>query len=257
MYVRLAFSVAAQLRPEILLLDEVLAVGDLSFQRKCIDFAKSLQRGNSTILFVSHNMFSIKTMCDRVIYLKQGQDRLSTDRLTRESSCTEEDCQLGTCLGRGQKVVPTIGRSASSRSCETLVDESGTSRSVFDYGDCMRLRLSYVAKRPVDDPNFIVAFVRADGVACCNYNTETDGIETGRINGTGVVELLTPPLRLTADSYVINIIVREKGFQRVLCAQIGSTFHVRHHLFDSHFGVFHETGKWRLDIHRVGVPTFR
>jgi len=73
MYVRLAFAVAAHLQPEILLIDEVLSVGDLPFQRKCMEFAKGLQQADATILFVSHNMFSIKTMCSRVIYLKQGQ----------------------------------------------------------------------------------------------------------------------------------------------------------------------------------------
>jgi len=73
MYVRLAFSVAAHLDPDILLLDEVLAVGDSAFQRKCMNFARSLEKKGSTILFVSHNMFSIKTMCQRVIYLKKGK----------------------------------------------------------------------------------------------------------------------------------------------------------------------------------------
>ena len=62
MYVRLAFAVAAHLDPDILLLDEVLAVGDFTFQRKCMNFARSLEQRGSTILFVSHNMFSIKSM---------------------------------------------------------------------------------------------------------------------------------------------------------------------------------------------------
>jgi len=73
MYVRLAFAVAAHLEPEILLLDEVLAVGDLTFQRKCMEYAKKLQQRHATILFVSHNMHSIKTMCTRVIYLRKGR----------------------------------------------------------------------------------------------------------------------------------------------------------------------------------------
>jgi hypothetical protein len=73
MYVRLAFAVAAHLDPDILLLDEVLAVGDAAFQRKCMTFARSLEKKGSTILFVSHNMYSIKTMCQRVIYLKKGK----------------------------------------------------------------------------------------------------------------------------------------------------------------------------------------
>jgi len=93
MYVRLAFAVAAHLEPEILLLDEVLAVGDVAFQKKCMNFAKDLQRKNATILFVSHNMFSIKTMCERVIYLKKGSVHFDgpTDR---GIEIYEQDCQL-------------------------------------------------------------------------------------------------------------------------------------------------------------------
>ena len=74
MYVRLAFAVAAHLEPDILLLDEVLAVGDLAVPAQVHGSSRaSCSEQDATILFVSHNMFSIKTMCSRVIYLQQGQ----------------------------------------------------------------------------------------------------------------------------------------------------------------------------------------
>src|SRR5215470_13777299 len=72
MYVRLAFSVAAHLQPEILIVDEVLAVGDVAFQRKCMDYMKNLARSGITILMVSHNLFAIKAMCRRVLLLSSG-----------------------------------------------------------------------------------------------------------------------------------------------------------------------------------------
>ena len=73
MYVRLAFSVAAHLEPEIMIIDEVLAVGDAAFQRKCLEKIQEIARGGRTILFVSHNMASIQTLCDRAIVLDGGQ----------------------------------------------------------------------------------------------------------------------------------------------------------------------------------------
>jgi lipopolysaccharide transport system ATP-binding protein len=73
MYVRLAFAVAAHLEPEILIVDEVLAVGDAEFQRKCIGKMKDVSGEGRTVLFVSHNMSSIKTLCSRVIYLEKGE----------------------------------------------------------------------------------------------------------------------------------------------------------------------------------------
>ena len=63
MYMRLAFAVAAHLDPDILLIDEVLSVGDLAFQRKCLEYAKRLQEKHATVLFVSHNMFAVKALC--------------------------------------------------------------------------------------------------------------------------------------------------------------------------------------------------
>jgi ABC-type polysaccharide/polyol phosphate transport system ATPase subunit len=73
MYVRLAFSVAIFIDPEILLLDEILAVGDMEFQEKCLKKMKEFRQKKCTIIFVSHSMQSVKDYCDRVIYLKEGQ----------------------------------------------------------------------------------------------------------------------------------------------------------------------------------------
>jgi lipopolysaccharide transport system ATP-binding protein len=239
MYVRLAFAVAAHLEPDILLLDEVLSVGDLPFQRKCMEFAKRLQERNATILFVSHNMFSIKTMCSRVIYLKRG--RVQFDGPTDAGiEMYEEDCRLST-LSWAEKKPDEWPIKVTDFS---LLDESGTPKTVFEFGDSMRLRLEYEAHHALDNPNFIIAFIRSDGVACCNFSSEADGLALGEIHGKGVLELQTPPLKLVSELYTISILIREKGFQRVLCAQIGSTFHVRHELYDTHFGVFHEPGRW-------------
>jgi lipopolysaccharide transport system ATP-binding protein len=241
MYVRLAFSVAAQLEPDILLLDEVLAVGDLAFQRKCIDFARNLQKRKATILFVSHNMHNIKTMCDRVIYLRKG--RVAFDGPTeRGLALYEQDCRLCDLAWVG---VPRDQWPIEITGCE-LVDANGTARSVWDFGQPLQIRISFNAHRAIGDPNFIVALIRADGVACCNYSSEADGIATGRIAGRGQVEIGVPPLKLVSDMYSVSVLVREYGFGQVVCGQIGATFHVRHPLFDSHFGVYHEPATWRF-----------
>ena len=239
MYVRLAFAVAAHLEPDILFVDEVLSVGDLPFQRKCMEFAKRLHEGNATTLFVSHNMFSIKTMCKRVLYLRHGE--LLFDGPTDEGiELYEDDCRLS--------VVPWAASTQADWALTITefqtIDAAGKPRTVFDHGEKLRLRMRYEAKRPLDNPNFIVAIIRSDGVACCNFSTELDGVTVGDAVADGMLELETPPLRLVAELYSIHVIVREAGFQRVLCAQVGATFHVRHPVLDVHFGVFHEAGKW-------------
>ena len=73
MYVRLAFAVAAHLEPEVLLIDEVLAVGDASFQKKCLGKMDEISRGGRTIIFVSHNMSAIQSLCHRCVWLQDGE----------------------------------------------------------------------------------------------------------------------------------------------------------------------------------------
>ena len=239
MHVRLAFSVAAHMDPEILILDEVLAVGDVTFQRKCIALATELRRRDATILFVSHNMFSIKMMCSRVIYLRKGE-LVFDGPIDDGVKLYDEDSRLGTLpWSDGQpQMWPLVVTDCA------LIGASGDEKTVFDHGERMTIRLAYKARQPISRPNFIVAFIRSDGVAVCNYSTEADGFDTGEVEGQGVISLRAPPLRLVAEHYTVHVIVRESGFQRVLCSQIGGTFHVRHDLFDLHFGVFHEEATW-------------
>jgi lipopolysaccharide transport system ATP-binding protein len=97
MYMRLAFAVAAHLEPEILIVDEVLAVGDASFQKKCLGKMGSVAREGRTVLFVSHNMTAVQSLCDRVIWLREGQvaedgraDRVVSDYLKTSLSALAE-----------------------------------------------------------------------------------------------------------------------------------------------------------------------
>jgi lipopolysaccharide transport system ATP-binding protein len=247
MYVRLAFAVAAHMEPDILLLDEVLAVGDLAFQRKCLDYAKELQKRDATILFVSHNMFSIKTMCERVIYLRGG--RIEHDGSVEGGiELYEKDCRMSALAWTGTKPEEWPIFITDSE----LLDEHGAPRRLFDFGEKMTLRLAYDTRKPVESPNFIVCIVRSDGVPVCNYSTEVDGLDLGRVSGAGSIELLLPPIKLVAEMYSISVLIRARGFQEIFCGQTAGIFHVRHPLFDTHFGVFHETPAWRVE--GTGLP---
>jgi len=242
MYVRLAFSVAAHLEPDILLLDEVLAVGDLAFQRKCIDHAKELQKRDATIMFVSHNMFSIKTMCDRVIYLRKGEVQYDGP-VEGGIELYEKDCRMTELSWTGTKPeewpIYITG-------CE-LLDGDGAPKTMFDFGERMKIRLHYDVRKAVKDPNFIIAFIRSDGVAVCNYNPETDGVSMGYVDRPGTLTIDLPPQKLVAEMYSIWVLIREPGFAQILSGQIATTFHVRHPLFNTHFGTFHESAlSWEV-----------
>ncbi len=241
MYVRLAFAVAAHLDPDILLLDEVLAVGDFAFQRKCMNFAKQLQHRGATILFVSHNMFSIKTMCQRVIYLKKGQ--IVFDGPTAEGlKIYEADSRLADVPWFDE---PEGGRRITFSDAQ-LLNQRGEESTVFDFGERMSVRLKYKTKGRVERPDVRIGFDRDDDTHCMTFSTQSDGASPAYLDGEGVIELKTPPLKLISDLYVCNVVVRDLG-GNMLSGQIGGRFHVRHPDFSAGvWGVFHEGGEWRV-----------
>lgn len=243
MYMRLAFAVAAHLDPEILLIDEVLSVGDLAFQRKCLEHAKRLQEGNATVLFVSHNMFAVKAICNRVIYISDGQARFDgapeevIQLYEQENRCATAPWAQGIVGGNPAQ------RPIYITDIE-IFDEAGEPRRVFDYGERMRVRLTFEAPQSIVDPNFNLSFIRSDNVACCNFNMAMDNISIPSLKGKGTIEVLTPPLKLVSELYAIHVMVWDGKFQQLYSAQIGTTFHVRHDLLSTHFGVFHEPAEW-------------
>jgi len=238
MYVRLAFAVAAHLDPDILLIDEVLAVGDLGFQKKCIERTKKLRDANSTVLFVSHNMFSIKMLCSRVIYLADGEIRF--DGAPEEGiALYEKESRLTTAPWAHGGTVDNLRITDIQ-----LLDVTGRRRHIFDYGESIRIRLSYETAAEIRDPNFSVSFFRSDNIPCCNYNAALDGFAISSLSGKGAIELVTAPLKLVAGLYITNVIVRNAKHERLYTAQVGDSFHVRHPILNHHFGIFHESAEW-------------
>ena len=245
MYVRLAFSVAAHMEPDILLVDEVLSVGDSVFQRKCMDHAKKVLKSNATLLFVSHNMFAIKAMCDRAIYLSQG--KVMFDGPTAEAIHRyENDVRLTTAAWAEGKIGGDPNRYPIRMTAVEVLDESGRPQTVFDYGTRMRLRLHYHADRRIERPNFNISFVRSDNLPVCNYNMAMDEVDLPFVEGEGVVEVLTPPLKLIAELYSVHAMVWDQKFQNLHCAQVGQNFHIRHETLNTDFGIFHEQAEWTV-----------
>jgi lipopolysaccharide transport system ATP-binding protein len=242
MYVRLAFAVAAHLDPDILLLDEVLAVGDFAFQRKCMNFAKQLERKGATILFVSHNMFSIKSMCERVIYLKKGQ--IVFDGPTAEGlKLYESDSRLQDAPWF--KEAGEEGRPVTFTDVQ-LLNERGVESNVFNFGERMTIRLRYRTQGRVERPDIRLGFDRDDGTHAMTFSSQSDGVDLPWLDGEGEIEVRTPPIKLVSDLYVCNVVVRDPT-AKMIAAQIGGHFHVRHPVFSANaFGVFHEAGEWRV-----------
>jgi lipopolysaccharide transport system ATP-binding protein len=251
MYVRLAFAVAAHLEPEILVIDEVLSVGDLGFQRKCMGYMKRLAESGITILMVSHNLFAIKAICRRVLVLSGG--RLQFDgsaaegiEIYEKNSQLEADPWALESVGRDISQWPIILRAVE------FLDAEGRPCSVYDYGQRMRVRIHYELRRPIKFPNFYISFRRSDNIWCCSYSAARDGITVPLLKESGVIELLTPPIRLVSDLYDTYLAVWDQEFKNLYSAQSGPNFRVRDEVLNSNFGVFHEPAEWRWEARGDG-----
>lgn len=149
MYVRLAFAVAAHLEPEILLIDEVLAVGDVSFQKKCLGKIGEVAHGGRTVLFVSHNMAAIEALCTRCLMLSGGRRAAAGEplavmsRYVAEGSAPGDGAVALEChQGRRPGDTPTMMR-------VELRNGSGAQSGAIRMGEAMEIRVSYRAERPV------------------------------------------------------------------------------------------------------------
>ena len=154
MYMRLAFGIAAHLEPEILIVDEVLAVGDLAFQRKCLGKMEEVARQDRTVLFVSHNMSVVRTLCSRAIVLDAGA--VLIDASAAEASMAYTNSFHSASSVEKQALTNRTGRTSGAVrfSRFRMVDDSGRDRVNFRPGETVRLQLSVKAYADVPSLGF-------------------------------------------------------------------------------------------------------
>jgi lipopolysaccharide transport system ATP-binding protein len=154
MYVRLAFAVAAHLEPEILLVDEVLAVGDATYQRRCIDRMNEIARSGRSVLFVSHNMELIPRLCDRAILLDRGRVSVAgpAKKVVRNyledtaACCTDEDLSRRPRYGDGRAQFTHVW----------LIGSDGLPRASHPSGDDLRIRVRIQSQTQISDVGLAV-----------------------------------------------------------------------------------------------------
>lgn len=216
MAVRLAFAVAIQADADILLMDEVLAVGDARFQEKCFDVFAEYKRQSRTIVLVSHDLGSLNLYCDRVLLLQNGQliadgpaDEV-TSQYRRIVGAMSED---GRAPEHGVAAAEAGSGRWGSREVEItdvrMIDETGQPHTVFPTGGFMRVELDYVVHAPVQEIVFALGFKRADGVSLAGPNTTTGGhrMAPAAPGARGTVTYTMSSLELLAASYHLTAVV--------------------------------------------------
>lgn len=162
MYVRLAFAVAAHLEPEILVVDEVLAVGDAEFQRKCLGKMQEVSQGHGrTVFFVSHNMAAVRKLCTRAILLERGSVAIDGDTATVVSRyLSAGDAQASTDLRTHANRAPAIKPHFTSIE---FADSSGVLKSSFGPGETVCLTLRLTCSAPILQPRISLGFTDPGG----------------------------------------------------------------------------------------------
>lgn len=196
MYVRLGFAIAIHIEPEILMVDEILAVGDAAFQRKCMEKFNQFRDEGRTVVMVSHAMGSLKEMCDHVAWLDHGKlvaegeasavtdqyiAATTQDRL--ETPATHENVDE---YGTGEIVVERVD----------MVGSAGVETLKFRTGDPVTLKINFHAREPVDNVVFGLSIHTTGGVHVWSAQTSDRGPQLNRLSGKGIIELQIPELLL-------------------------------------------------------------
>ncbi len=264
MHVRLAFAVAAHLEPEILIVDEVLAVGDLAFQSKCLKRMQSLKGKGMTILLVSHNMAAIQSCCSRAVLLENGgvcADGKVLEVIQRYQHTLERH-EASTSEHRASENGMRNSFGAEIVKCHMFGD-SGDNRRQFEFGEAVRVRIDLRVEQRIPNPMINVGLKRADGVIVCNFNNWYDGFKVDFLEGSCTLEGWLPELRLLPGFYEVHVLLWHWGGGHIpgdmarampIVARRFGELHISGPAFNHHDGVFQVPAKkWLFTRNGSGV----
>lgn len=202
MYVRLGFAVAVEMNPEILLVDEVLAVGDLAFQMKCLDRIRDFQKRGKTILLVTHDLTTVEQFCDDVKLIHQGH-------LVAQGDPSDVILTyLKTYMARiGHLNVEEHGTREVEFADVRLLDENGKEATTFTTGRTMDIEIHYRAKQPMDQVVFGFSIKTGNGFFIYGTNTQIMNVPVPTLSGDGVVRLKIEPLSLMEGKYFLSLAI--------------------------------------------------
>jgi ABC-2 type transport system ATP-binding protein len=207
MYVRLGFSVAINVDPEVLLVDEVLAVGDEAFQRKCSEKFSDLKNEGKTIVLVSHAMSQVQNICDHVAWFEHGQLKTigkPRDVIEQYTGTVMSDREVGDAAN------PRWGTGEVRITEVELVDHNGNVGDRVTTGERVRLRLHFEAPEPVAQPGFCFFFTTLNGAPVTGPNSVAAGCVPDKIEGRGVVEIDMDPFRILPGTYDLTVVVADR-----------------------------------------------
>ena len=241
MYMRLAFAVAINVDADILLIDEILAVGDAGFQAKCFNRLKEIKAKGTTIVIVSHSMGQIEQICDRSIWIHEGEIRaegmpkvvdmqyldymgeqrqaIAEKELRRQEEKAQKNGRKREEKQEKKKETEEISVTQSDGTKKrwgngkaviekiTLLKANAQPGISFKTGDQIKIRIDYSVKEPVQDAIFGIGIFRVDGVHCYGTNTKVDQLEEFDLKEDGTVYFTVDSLNLLQGSYSLDVAI--------------------------------------------------
>jgi homopolymeric O-antigen transport system ATP-binding protein len=221
MYARLGFAVIVHADLDVLLIDEILAVGDELFQQKCFGKLQELQQQGKTIILVSHIPSAVEQWCDEALWLHEGTVR---DRGMPQSVIEQYRQTMTTQDRQGTMVMSLQGKSSmpptsqddrphrwGNREVEIvstwLGDATGAERSIYRCGEQARVSMHYRINHQIEAPVFSIAILREDGLWCYGTDTAVDCVPLSSLGHEGTVEVLLERLDLITGTYYLDVAV--------------------------------------------------
>jgi ABC-type polysaccharide/polyol phosphate transport system ATPase subunit len=285
MYMRLGFAVAIHVDPDVLLVDEVLAVGDEGFTHKCLDKFAELRRRNKTILLVTHSLSLVERFCDEAVWLDDGRAMTHGDprRIVDAYLAAVEKGEDQLLASTTAKAVAAVSAPVAAAPAEapeappapidaqpegelrdmfqavegrwgsreieitevTLFDKDGQPSFVFHSGDPMSIRLKVLAHAPAADFVFGVSLFNSDGVCCYGTNTFIEQMDPQRLEGEAAVTFSIESLDLVEATYKLDVAVHTCEGYPYDYHRLLYTFRVKSRTPDA--GIYRPRHRWSFD----------
>lgn len=240
MYMRLAFSVAINVDADILLIDEILAVGDANFQAKCFNKLREIKAHGTTIVIVSHSLGQIEQICERSVWIHKGkikaegnpfdihpmyldymgQKRQDTIEKEQERKREKEDAKSEDGKHKNenidgqkienQEVKQRWGNGAAQIIKVKMLDKDGKEKRAYKTGDNLSIEVQYSLKEPVPDADFGIGIFRSDGLQCFGTNTRIDKFKRFDLKESGSFKIELQNLQLLPGEYWVDLAIESR-----------------------------------------------
>ncbi len=242
MYVRLGFAVAVEVDPDILLIDEVLAVGDSAFQKKCIDRMRDFRKQNKTMLIISHDLQTIQRISDRILFLDHGKILGIGDPRSVIGSYESNTRRQGVNIQQRQWGTGEIR-------IERVLFHSGDQKPIdsFEWGGDLFATVYYQAERPVADPVFGFSISDDEGRIVHGSNTAIAGVAIDHVEGEGTVTLHLREIPMAAGLYLFSFAVHSSD-HRINYHRLDNSFPINIECDHDFEGYAYMPSEWSLNV---------